>query len=61
MTRQAEVLEDDCNTLDEDPAEPSLLEIKEMLIDIQISVASVIADNQAIRKEIEDLKSSEKS
>ena len=31
-----EVLEDDCNTLDEDQAEPSLLEIKEMLIDIQI-------------------------
>ena len=53
-----EVLEDDCNTLDEDQAEPSLLEIKEMLIDIQISIASVIADNQAIRKEIEDLKSS---
>ena len=53
-----EVLEDDCNTLDEDQAEPSLLEIKEMLIDIQISIASVIADNQAIRKEIDDLKSS---
>ena len=52
-----EVLEDDCNTLDEDQAEPSLLEIKEMLIDIQISIASVIADNQAIRKEIDDLKS----
>ena len=53
-----EVLEDDCNTLDEDQAEPSLLEIKEMLIDIKISIASVIADNQAIRKEIDDLKSS---
>ena len=53
-----EVLEDDCNTLDEDQAEPSLLEIKEMLIDRKISIASVIADNQAIRKEIDDLKSS---
>jgi len=53
-----EVLEDDCNALYEDQAEPSLLEIKEMLIDIQISIASVIADNQAIRKEIDDLKSS---
>ena len=53
-----EVLENDCNALDEDQAEPSLLEIKEMLIDIQISITSVIADNQAIRKEIDDLKSS---
>ena len=50
------MLEDDCNTLDEDQAEPSLLEIKEMLIDIQISIASVIADNQAIGKEIDDLR-----
>ena len=37
-----EVLEDDCNALDEDQAESSLLEIKEMLIDLQISIASVL-------------------
>ena len=58
VTNPKEVLENDCNASDEEQAEPSLMEIKEMLIDIQIFIASVIADNQAIRKEIDDLKSS---
>ena len=44
----------------DDQDEPNLLEIKKLLIDIQTSVASVITENQAIRKEIEDVKSSVK-
>ena len=53
-TNSKDVLADDSN----EPGEATLLEIKEMLIDIQISVASVISENQVIRKEIEELKNS---
>ena len=41
-----------------DQDEPTLLEIKEMLVDIQISIASVVKENQALKEEIEDLKDS---
>lgn len=59
-TNSTEVLEENANVSDDDLEEPKLLEIKTLLIDIQTSVASVIAENQGIRKEIEDLKSSMK-
>ena len=35
-----------------DQEEPTLFEIKEMLIDIQISIASIFKGNQALKKEI---------
>lgn len=59
-TNSTEVLEENANVSDDDLEEPKLLEIKTLLIDIQTSVASVIAENQGIRKEIEDPKSSMK-
>ena len=43
-----EVLADDYNAPDDAPEEPgelNVLEIKKMLIDIQVSVASVISEN----------------
>ena len=59
-TNSTEVLNENANVSDDDQEEPNLLEIKKLLIDIQTSVASVITENQAIRKEIEDIKSSVK-
>ena len=38
--------------------EPSLLEIKQLLVDIQIQIASVLTQNIALRKEIEEIKDS---
>ena len=38
--------------------EPSLLEIKELLIDIQTSIANITKENEALRKEVTDLKAS---
>ena len=59
-TNSTEVLNENANVSDDDQEEPNLLEIKKLLIDIQTSVASVITENQGIRKEIEDIKSSVK-
>ena len=38
--------------------EPSLLEIKGLLIDIQASIANINKENKALRKEVSDLKAS---
>ena len=38
--------------------EPSLLEIKGLLIDIQTSIANITRENEALRKEVSDLKAS---
>ena len=38
--------------------EPSLLEIKALLIDIQTSIANITRENKALRKEVSDLKAS---
>ena len=38
--------------------EPSLLEIKALLIDIQTSIAKITEENEALRKEVSDLKAS---
>ena len=59
-TNSTEVLNENASLSDDDQEEPNLLEIKKLLIDIQTSVASVITENQAIRKEIENIKSSVK-
>ena len=40
-----------------DQEEPSLLEIKEILIAIKCLISSVFEENKALRKEIEELKS----
>ncbi|XP_068704161.1 uncharacterized protein [Montipora foliosa] len=38
--------------------QPSLLEIKQLLVDIQIQIAAVLTENLKLRKEIEELKDS---
>ena len=38
--------------------EPSLFEIKALLVDIQIQVAAILTENHTLKKEIEDLKDS---
>ena len=38
--------------------EPSLLEIKALLIDIQTSIAKLTEENETLRKEVSDLKAS---
>ena len=38
--------------------EPSLLEIKALLVDIQIQIAAVLSENRTLKKEIEELKES---
>ena len=38
--------------------EPSLLEIKGLLIDIQAPIANINKENEALRKEVSDLKAS---
>ena len=38
--------------------EPSLVEIKALLVDIQIQVAAILTENHTLKKEIEDLKDS---
>ena len=38
--------------------EPSLFEIKALLVDIQIQIAAILTENHALKKEIEDLKES---
>ena len=38
--------------------EPSLLEIKGLLIDIQTFIANITRENEALRKEVSDLKAS---
>ena len=40
--------------------QPSLLEIKQLLVDIQIQIAAVLPENLKLRKEIEELKDSAK-
>ena len=41
-----------------DQEEPSLLEIKALLIDIQIQIAAILAENRTLKKEIEEIKES---
>jgi len=43
-------------TVHADQEEPTPFEIKEMLIDIQISIASIFKENQVLKNELEDLK-----
>ena len=38
--------------------EPSLFEIKALLVDIQIQIAATLTENHTLKKEIEDLKES---
>ena len=38
--------------------QPSLLEIKALLVDIQIQIASILSENRMLKKEIEELKES---
>lgn len=45
-------------TLDADEDEPSLLEIKKILIGIQATIFSISQENKALKKEIEELKAS---
>lgn len=45
-------------TLDADEDEPSLLEIKKILIGIQAAIFSISQENKALKKEIEELKAS---
>ena len=52
----AEVATDTEGMVHADQEEPTLFEIKEMLIDIQISIASIFKENQVPKKDIEDLK-----
>ena len=52
----AEVATDMKGMVHADQEEPTLFEIKEMLIDIQISIGSIFKENQVLKKEIEDLK-----
>lgn len=59
-TNFKEVLKDNANAPDDDLVKPNLLEIKNLVIEVQMSLASAITEDQAIRKEIEDLKSSVK-
>lgn len=43
---------------EQDDEEPSLLEIKTLLINIQTSITNITKENQALRKEVSDLKDS---
>lgn len=43
---------------EQDDEEPSLLEIKTLLINIQTSITNITKENQALRKEVSDLKAS---
>ena len=52
----AEVATDMEGMVHADQEEPTLFEIKEMLIDIQFSIGSIFKENQVLKKEIEDLK-----
>ena len=36
--------------------EPSLLEIKALLVDIQIQIAAILTGNRTLKKEIEEIK-----
>ena len=45
-------------TLDADEDEPSLLEIKKILIGIQAAIFSISQENKPLKKEIEELKAS---
>ncbi|KAL9977425.1 hypothetical protein ACROYT_G014825 [Oculina patagonica] len=44
--------------IEQDDKEPSLLEIKTLLINIQTSITNITKENQALRKEVSDLKAS---
>jgi len=52
----AEVATDMEGMVHADQEKPTLFEIKEKLIDIQISIASIFKENQALEEEIEDLR-----
>ena len=38
--------------------EPSIFEIKALLVDIQIQIAAILTENHTLKKDIEDLKES---
>ena len=53
---ETETRKDDTSPSEEE--EPNLYEIKTMLVDIQISVSSILLDNKQLKKELAELKAS---
>ena len=55
-TDQTTAIDEAIKKFGENEEEPSLYEIKELLVAINSSLSSILSENQALRKEIEELK-----